>query len=295
AQGGGPRLRRLLRRRDDDVPDARPRRQRPHQRHGRGRAAGGGAHLRAGGGGALGRGPRPPLRAPRAERHPVHRDQPRPAEDGPGADGPVRGAVAPAARADDARERGQARGDAEALRARRRRGQGGGRGAVTPLDAGVALGAGWAAAQGDLPWGRVLVEGREVGVVRRDDGALTTLSGEPLDEAAVTWLPPVEARTIIAIALNYRDHAAELDLAEPEQPALFPKFANALVGHRQPIVRPRGIRFMHYETELAVVIGRPARRVRREDALGHVAGYTIANDLVVRDFVIEIGRASCRR
>lgn len=158
---------------------------------------------------------------------------------------------------------------------------------MTPLDAGVALGAGWAAAQGDLPWGRVLVEGREVGVVRRDDGALTTLSGEPLDEAAVTWLPPVEARTIIAIALNYRDHAAELDLAEPEQPALFPKFANALVGHRQPIVRPRGIRFMHYETELAVVIGRPARRVRREDALGHVAGYTIANDLVVRDFVID--------
>jgi 5-oxopent-3-ene-1,2,5-tricarboxylate decarboxylase/2-hydroxyhepta-2,4-diene-1,7-dioate isomerase len=150
-----------------------------------------------------------------------------------------------------------------------------------------ALGAGWAHSGGDRPWGRALVAGREAAVLLQDDGALTNADGEPLDEAELTWLPPVEARTIVAIALNYRDHAAELDLAEPEQPALFPKFANAMVGHRRPIVRPRGIRFMHYETELAAVIGRPARRVRAADALAHVAGYTIANDLVVRDFVID--------
>ncbi len=135
--------------------------------------------------------------------------------------------------------------------------------------------------------GRALVRGREVVTRLHPGGELTTEAGEPLDPAEMTWLPPVDARTIIAIALNYRDHAAELDLAEPAQPALFPKFANALVGHGQAIVRPRGIRFMHYETELAVVIGRPARRVRAEDALDHVRGYTIANDLVVRDFVID--------
>ncbi len=150
-----------------------------------------------------------------------------------------------------------------------------------------ALGAGWAHSGGHLPWGRALVDGREAAVLLQEDGALTSGEGEPLDEASLTWLPPIEARTVIAIALNYRDHAAELDLSEPEQPALFPKFANAMVGHRQPVVRPRGIRFMHYETELAVVMGRPARRVRAEDALAHVAGYTIANDLVVRDFVID--------
>jgi len=138
-----------------------------------------------------------------------------------------------------------------------------------------------------LPWGRAVAGGREVAVVLQDDGSVTSVAGEPLDEGRLTWLPPVDARTVIAIALNYRDHAAELDLAQPDQPALFPKFANAMVGHRQPVVRPRGIRFMHYETELAVVMGRPARRVRAEDALAHVAGYTIANDLVVRDFVID--------
>ena len=139
----------------------------------------------------------------------------------------------------------------------------------------------------DAPRGRALLGGREVALVRHDDGVLTTDAGERVRQEDVTWLPPVDARTVIAIALNYRDHAAELDLAEPQQPALFPKFANAATGHGQPVIRPLGIRFMHYETELAVVIGRRARRVRAEDALGHVDAYTIANDLVVRDFVIN--------
>jgi len=134
--------------------------------------------------------------------------------------------------------------------------------------------------------GRALLDGRQVAVVRQDDGVVT-VDGRTVAAGALTWLPPLDLRTVIAIALNYRDHAAELELEEPEQPALFPKFANAATGHGQPVIRPLGIRFMHYETELAVVIGRRARRVRAEDALGHVDAYTIANDLVVRDFVIN--------
>ena len=134
--------------------------------------------------------------------------------------------------------------------------------------------------------GRALLGGRAVTVTREEDGALRG-DGRQVREESLDWLPPVDARTIIAIALNYRDHAAELDLEEPDQPALFPKFANAMVGHRHDVVRPLGIRYMHYETELAVVMGRHARRVREEDALGHVDSYTIANDLVVRDFVIN--------
>lgn len=137
------------------------------------------------------------------------------------------------------------------------------------------------------PYGRALVDGRLERVELQPDGSLLGAAGRPLREEALAWLPPIEPRTILALALNYRDHAAELDLAEPEQPALFPKFRNALVGHRGTIVRPAGIEFMHYETELAVVIGRPARRVATADALAHVKGYTIANDLVVRDFVIN--------
>ncbi|MBB6099030.1 5-oxopent-3-ene-1,2,5-tricarboxylate decarboxylase/2-hydroxyhepta-2,4-diene-1,7-dioate isomerase [Deinobacterium chartae] len=103
----------------------------------------------------------------------------------------------------------------------------------------------------------------------------------------VTWLPPVQAGTILALALNYGDHATELNLERPEQPALFPKFRNALVGHLGTVVRPRGVEFMHYENELAVIIGRSARRVKAADAMAYVKGYTIFNDLVVRDFVIN--------
>lgn len=135
--------------------------------------------------------------------------------------------------------------------------------------------------------GRVLVDGHLEQVGRDEDGAVVTAAGRRLAEDDVTWLPPFEPGSILAVALNYRDHAAELALDEPEQPALFPKYRNALLGHRGRIVRPSGIRYMHYETELAVVIGRSARRVREADALDVVKGYTVANDLVVRDFVIN--------
>src|SRR5690606_32140262 len=138
-----------------------------------------------------------------------------------------------------------------------------------------------------LPYGRALVAGRHERIELQPDGALVGAAGRRVDETAVTWLPPIEPRTILALALNYRDHAAELNLGEPEQPALFPKFRNALVGHRGTIIRPQGVEFMHYETELAVVIGRSARRVAVGDALDYVKSYTIANDLVARDFVIN--------
>jgi len=140
---------------------------------------------------------------------------------------------------------------------------------------------------GEAPFGRALVGGHLERLELLPEGALVTAGGREVRADEVTWLPPIEPRTILALALNYRDHAAELDLAEPEQPALFPKFRNALLGHGGKIVRPAGIEYMHYETELAVVIGRPARGVSEADALAHVKGYTIANDLVVRDFVID--------
>lgn len=140
---------------------------------------------------------------------------------------------------------------------------------------------------GGTAYGRALVDGHLEQVLRLRGGEVVTAAGRIVDETTAAWLPPIEPRTILALALNYSDHAAELNLGEPEQPALFPKFRNALLGHRGRIVKPRGIEFMHYETELAVVIGRSARRVTAGDALGYVKGYTIANDLVVRDFVIN--------
>ena len=79
-------------------------------------------------------------------------------------------------------------------------------------------------------------------------------------------------------------------MSSPEEPALFFKPLSSLIGHRAPVIAPRNIEYMHYEVELAVVIGRAARRVRAADAMEHVKGYTIANDVTVRDFVHDFYR-----
>lgn len=99
------------------------------------------------------------------------------------------------------------------------------------------------------------------------------------------WLPPPHA-IIYGLALNFADHARELNFAElPEEPIPFIKNPSSVVGHLAPVVRPAGVKYMHYEGELGVVIGRAARRVSRERAMDYVSGYTICNDFTVRDFV----------
>jgi 5-oxopent-3-ene-1,2,5-tricarboxylate decarboxylase/2-hydroxyhepta-2,4-diene-1,7-dioate isomerase len=122
-----------------------------------------------------------------------------------------------------------------------------------------------------------------------DGNGLRLADGTRLAEEQVVWLPPVQPGTIIALGINYADHrkelAQELTLTAKDEPLAFLKGPNALVGHRGRTRRPADAAFMHYECELAVVIGRHARRVRRADAMQHVAGYTIANDYAVRDYL----------
>jgi 5-oxopent-3-ene-1,2,5-tricarboxylate decarboxylase/2-hydroxyhepta-2,4-diene-1,7-dioate isomerase len=123
------------------------------------------------------------------------------------------------------------------------------------------------------------------------DGQLHVPSGGTIDPAEVTWLPPVASFTkMIGLALNYRDHAAELDLQLPPHPILFNKNPNTLLGHRGQIVAPANIEYMHYENELVVVIGQRCRRVKPEHARGVILGYTIGNDVTVRDFVTNFYR-----
>jgi 5-oxopent-3-ene-1,2,5-tricarboxylate decarboxylase/2-hydroxyhepta-2,4-diene-1,7-dioate isomerase len=119
-----------------------------------------------------------------------------------------------------------------------------------------------------------------------EPGVLVDEAGED----AVAFLPPVEPGKILGLALNFADHAAELDMSTPEDPALFFKPPSSLAGHRAPVVYPYGAEYMHYEIELAVVVGRRCRRVRAEDALDYVKGYTIANDVTIRDFVKDFYR-----
>lgn len=113
-------------------------------------------------------------------------------------------------------------------------------------------------------------------------------------EDEVVWLPPFEAGTIIALGLNYVAHAKELAFAAQEEPLVFLKGPGTLMGHRGYTRRPADAKFMHYECELAVVIGRSARGVRRTAALQHVAGYCIANDYAIRDYLENWYRPNLR-
>ncbi len=96
--------------------------------------------------------------------------------------------------------------------------------------------------------------------------------------------PIADPGKIICIGLNYKDHAEESGMPVPPEPPMFPKWANAILDPGEPILRPRGCQQLDWEVELGVVIGRTARYVPREQALDHVFGYTIVNDVSARDF-----------
>jgi 2-keto-4-pentenoate hydratase/2-oxohepta-3-ene-1,7-dioic acid hydratase in catechol pathway len=89
---------------------------------------------------------------------------------------------------------------------------------------------------------------------------------------------------IVCVGLNYADHVKEGGRAAPDRPMLFAKFANAIVGDGEAIVRPPGTRALDLEVELGVVIGRTARRVPEAKAMDHVAGYVVVNDMSARDW-----------
>lgn len=124
--------------------------------------------------------------------------------------------------------------------------------------------------------------------------ALVLEDGRVVAAGDVVWLPPFAAGTIVALGLNYADHAKELSFNPQDEPLVFLKGPGTLLGHRGLTRRPAGVKFMHYECELAVVIGRKARQVSRARALEHVAGYCIANDYAIRDYLENWYRPNLR-
>jgi acylpyruvate hydrolase len=139
-----------------------------------------------------------------------------------------------------------------------------------------------------------LVEGEEIRPLgdagplsaATDFAALAALApGEPLPLAEVELLPVVPAPAkVFCLGLNFKLHVEETGRDLPGYPVLFPKFADSLVGGRDPIVKPPESDRLDFEAELVVVIGRRGRRIAREEALGHVAGYAVGNDVTARDF-----------
>lgn len=123
---------------------------------------------------------------------------------------------------------------------------------------------------------------------------LRLADGRVVAEDRVVWLPPFEVGTVIALGLNYADHAKELAFNSQEEPLVFLKGPGTLIGHRGETRRPADVSFMHYECELAVVIGRQARNVARDHAMRHVAGYCVANDYAIRDYLENWYRPNLR-
>jgi 2-keto-4-pentenoate hydratase/2-oxohepta-3-ene-1,7-dioic acid hydratase in catechol pathway len=101
----------------------------------------------------------------------------------------------------------------------------------------------------------------------------------------VTWLPVIpNPGKIVCVGLNYQDHVVETGRDNTEQPAIFLRLPESQVGHLQPIVRPKESTHMDFEAEIAVIVGKPGRRITQKDSWSHIAGYSCYNDGSVRDW-----------
>jgi 2-keto-4-pentenoate hydratase/2-oxohepta-3-ene-1,7-dioic acid hydratase in catechol pathway len=101
----------------------------------------------------------------------------------------------------------------------------------------------------------------------------------------ITWLPVIpNPDKIVCVGLNYEEHRVETGRDKTENPALFLRVPESQVGHRQPILRPRESTHLDFEAEIAVIIGKPGRRIKSEKAWEHIAGYSCYNDGSVRDW-----------
>ncbi|MBI4183912.1 MAG: fumarylacetoacetate hydrolase family protein [Proteobacteria bacterium] len=119
---------------------------------------------------------------------------------------------------------------------------------------------------------------------RLDPSSLPAVAGKPR-----LGVPVAEVGKIVAIGLNYSDHAAEAGMQVPKEPVVFMKATSALSGPFDPVMLPKDSAKTDWEVELAVVIGTTARYVEEKDALRFVAGYTICNDVSERSYQLERG------
>jgi acylpyruvate hydrolase len=111
------------------------------------------------------------------------------------------------------------------------------------------------------------------------------LAARPVDLEVVSLLPPLRSPgKIICIGLNYVDHSSETGFQQPEYPMVFARFVSTLIGHGAHIQRPRISDQLDYEGEFVAVIGHGGKHIKKADALSHVIGYSLFNDVSVRDY-----------
>jgi len=118
----------------------------------------------------------------------------------------------------------------------------------------------------------------------REGDSIVLDDGSELAEADAVYLAPAEPTKILAVHLTYRSRVEEYAARTPPEPSFFVKPPTTLNGHRRPIPMAKGARFLNYEGELAVVVGRRMKGVPLDEVLDHVAGYAPANDVGMHDF-----------
>jgi 5-oxopent-3-ene-1,2,5-tricarboxylate decarboxylase/2-hydroxyhepta-2,4-diene-1,7-dioate isomerase len=130
---------------------------------------------------------------------------------------------------------------------------------------------------------RILLEGSAV-QVRREGDELVAADGRVVGVEEAIHLPPTEPSKIIAVHLNYASRTAEFMTKLPAAPTYFHKPVTALNSHKGAVVRPLGCKWLNYEGEIVIVIGRTCRNVSPADAGDYVAGYSVGNDYGLHDF-----------
>jgi 5-oxopent-3-ene-1,2,5-tricarboxylate decarboxylase / 2-hydroxyhepta-2,4-diene-1,7-dioate isomerase len=130
---------------------------------------------------------------------------------------------------------------------------------------------------------RILLDGVATEVVRHG-AALRAGDGREVAVEDAVHLPPVVPTKIVAVHLNYRSRVEEFGTTLPPAPTYFQKPTSALNAHRGAVVRPDRCRWLNYEGEIAIVIGRTCRNVSPAEAEQYIAGYTVANDYGLHDF-----------
>jgi 5-oxopent-3-ene-1,2,5-tricarboxylate decarboxylase / 2-hydroxyhepta-2,4-diene-1,7-dioate isomerase len=130
---------------------------------------------------------------------------------------------------------------------------------------------------------RILLGGAIVEVAREGD-ELVAQDGRRVACEAATHLPPATPSKIVCAHLNYWNRVEELKTERPPAPNYFMKPVSCLNSHKGAVVRPKGCKYLNYEGEVAIVIGRTCRNIRIAEAWDHIGGYTLANDFALHDF-----------
>lgn len=130
---------------------------------------------------------------------------------------------------------------------------------------------------------RILLDGYAT-IVERHGDELVAGDGRTVAVDDAVHLAPTEPRKIICVHLNYRSRVDEFMTKLPPAPTYFHKPVTALNSHRGKVVRPERCRWLNYEGEIAIVIGRPCRNISPDDADAYIAGYSVANDYGLHDF-----------